>query len=94
MTEKLKIYWIERRDQIEALCSPTRQDIADRLGAVGPCTVAVLAAALGYRPTALYQHLIALKRVGLVQALVFMLLTAVFTMLMCMHDEEPGGAAH
>jgi F-type H+-transporting ATPase subunit a len=32
--------------------------------------------------------------VGMVQALVFMLLTAVFTMLMCMHDEEPGGAAH
>jgi F-type H+-transporting ATPase subunit a len=32
--------------------------------------------------------------VGIVQALVFMLLTAVFTMLMCMHDEEPGGAAH
>jgi len=32
--------------------------------------------------------------VGLVQALVFMLLTAVFTMLMCMHEEEPGGAAH
>ena len=32
--------------------------------------------------------------VGLVQALVFMLLTAVFTMLICMHEEEPGGAAH
>lgn len=30
--------------------------------------------------------------VGLVQALVFMLLTAVFTMLICMHDEE--GAHH
>jgi len=30
--------------------------------------------------------------VGLVQALVFMLLTAVFTMLICMHDEEPGTA--
>jgi F-type H+-transporting ATPase subunit a len=30
--------------------------------------------------------------VGLVQALVFMLLTAVFTMLICMHDEEAGGA--
>ena len=28
--------------------------------------------------------------VGLVQALVFMLLTAVFTMLICQHDEEPG----
>jgi len=32
--------------------------------------------------------------VGIVQALVFMLLTAVFTMLICMHDEEPGGVAH
>jgi len=32
--------------------------------------------------------------VGVVQALVFMLLTAVFTMLICLHDEEPGGAAH
>jgi F-type H+-transporting ATPase subunit a len=28
--------------------------------------------------------------VGLVQALVFTLLTAVFTMLICLHDEEPG----
>ena len=32
--------------------------------------------------------------VGVVQALVFMLLTAVFTMLICMHHDEPGGAAH
>jgi F-type H+-transporting ATPase subunit a len=32
--------------------------------------------------------------VGIVQALVFMLLTAVFTMLICRHEEEPGGAAH
>ena len=32
--------------------------------------------------------------VGLVQALVFMLLTAVFTMLICAHEEAPGGAAH
>ena len=30
--------------------------------------------------------------VGLVQALVFMLLTAVFTVLICQHDEEPGPA--
>jgi F-type H+-transporting ATPase subunit a len=30
--------------------------------------------------------------VGLVQALVFMLLTAVFTMLICMHDDEHGHA--
>ncbi len=32
--------------------------------------------------------------VGIVQALVFMLLTAVFTMLICVHEEEPGGAGH
>jgi F-type H+-transporting ATPase subunit a len=31
---------------------------------------------------------------GLVQALVFMLLTAVFTMLMCQHEAEPRLAAH
>ena len=31
--------------------------------------------------------------VGLVQALVFMLLTAVFTLLICQHDEEHGHAA-
>jgi len=32
--------------------------------------------------------------VGFVQALVFMLLTAVFTMLICQHEEEPGSVAH
>jgi F-type H+-transporting ATPase subunit a len=32
--------------------------------------------------------------VGLVQALVFMLLTAVFTLLICSHDEEEGHGAH
>ncbi len=33
--------------------------------------------------------------VGLVQAMVFMLLTAVFTLLICQHEEhEPAGAAH
>lgn len=32
--------------------------------------------------------------VGLVQALVFMLLTAVFTLLICSHDEEHEAAAH
>jgi F-type H+-transporting ATPase subunit a len=31
--------------------------------------------------------------VGLVQAMVFMLLTAVFTLLICQHHEEPGPAA-
>jgi F-type H+-transporting ATPase subunit a len=31
--------------------------------------------------------------VGLVQAMVFMLLTAVFTLLICQHHEQPGGAA-
>jgi F-type H+-transporting ATPase subunit a len=32
--------------------------------------------------------------VGIVQALVFMLLTAVFTMLICAHEEDHGGEAH
>ncbi len=32
--------------------------------------------------------------VGLVQAMVFMLLTAVFTLLMCQHDEEGTAAVH
>ena len=32
--------------------------------------------------------------VGLVQALVFMLLTAVFTLLMCQHEEEAPANAH
>jgi F-type H+-transporting ATPase subunit a len=32
--------------------------------------------------------------VGLVQALVFMLLTAVFTLLICQHEEGPEAAAH
>jgi F-type H+-transporting ATPase subunit a len=32
--------------------------------------------------------------VGLVQALVFMLLTAVFTLLICMHDEEHPKSEH
>ena len=32
--------------------------------------------------------------VGLVQALVFMLLTAVFTLLICQHQEAGSGAAH
>ena len=31
--------------------------------------------------------------VGLVQALVFMLLTAVFTLLICQHHDEGGGAS-
>ena len=32
--------------------------------------------------------------VGLVQAMVFMLLTAVFTLLICQHHEEPAAAGH
>jgi F-type H+-transporting ATPase subunit a len=32
--------------------------------------------------------------VGLVQALVFMLLTAVFTLLICQHHEEAPGTIH
>ena len=64
---RMKIYWIDRREQLLALASPVRQDVADRLGAMGPCTVAELAQALGCGATALYRHLEALRRVGLVR---------------------------
>src|SRR5689334_11251531 len=60
-------YWIERPEQIKALASPLRHEIGDRLAAQGPMTVRELAAALGMRPTAVYHHVQALERVGLVQ---------------------------
>ena len=43
--------------QIRALASPVRQDILDAVVAIGPCTVAELAAALGKPPDAMYYHI-------------------------------------
>jgi len=50
-----------------ALASATRQEIVDALSSAGPCTVAKLADLLGRRPDALYFHVRALERVGLVR---------------------------
>ncbi len=57
---------ISRPAATRALASATRQEIVDALASAGPCTVARLADLLGRRPDALYFHLRALERVGLV----------------------------
>lgn len=43
--------------QIRALVSPIRQDILDAVTAIGPCSVAELAAALGKPADGLYYHI-------------------------------------
>jgi DNA-binding transcriptional ArsR family regulator len=63
-----RTYWIDRPEQIRALALPLRHELGDRLAALGPSTVARLAAALGRRPTAIYHHLRQLEAVGLVRA--------------------------
>lgn len=58
-------HWISDPAQIDALASPIRQRILDRVEAIGPCSVAELAEALGRRPDALYYHVRLLTRLGL-----------------------------
>ena len=55
------------KDQLAALTSAARQEILDVLGEMGTVSVAELAAALGRPADALYFHLRALSRVGLVR---------------------------
>src|SRR4051794_35995334 len=43
--------------QIQALASPIRQDILDAVTAIGPCSVAQLAASLGKPADGLYYHI-------------------------------------
>ncbi|MGQ0720582.1 MAG: ArsR/SmtB family transcription factor [Candidatus Eiseniibacteriota bacterium] len=59
-------YWILDRGQIECLASAPRQDVVDRLAAVGPLSVRELAQALGRQPSALYHHLAKLSAADLV----------------------------
>lgn len=51
---------------LRALASATRQEIVDALTSSGPVTIAELARLLGRRPDALYFHIRALQRAGLV----------------------------
>ena len=63
-----KPFAISDRRQLEALASPARQEIIDALQALGPATVAEIAAELNRAPDSLYYHLRRLKKVGLVLA--------------------------
>lgn len=58
-------YIVRRPAQVAALASPVRQEIVDAMCAIGPCSVAELAALLGRPADALYYHVRALLRVGL-----------------------------
>lgn len=57
---------IERPGQVRALASPVRQEVVDALEAAGACTMAELAALVGRPADALYFHVRALMKVGLV----------------------------
>jgi len=59
-------YWIERPEQVEALTSMRRHDIADRLAASGPMSIKELADQIGVQPSALYHHIKIMLEVGLV----------------------------
>ena len=60
-------HWVRDPAHIEALASPVRQRILDRLEALGPCSVAELGAALERKPDALYYHVRILVDVGLIR---------------------------
>lgn len=59
-------YVISSRQQLAALSSPMRQEILDVLSQMGTVSVTELAAALNRPADALYYHIRALKKVGLV----------------------------
>lgn len=63
-----KAYQVATKSQLRALSSVVRHDILDRLVAVGPTSVRDLAMSLGRNPTAIYQHLRVLEKLGLVRA--------------------------
>lgn len=64
---KSQVYPIRGGKQLAALAAATRQEIVDVLEQMGTVSVAELAAALGRPADALYFHLRALTRVGLVR---------------------------
>lgn len=64
---KTRPYLIRSETQLGALAAAARQEIVDVLEQIGTVSVAELAAALGRPADALYFHLRALTRVGLVR---------------------------
>jgi DNA-binding transcriptional ArsR family regulator len=59
-------YVIRDQRQLKALVSPARQEVVDALAQVGTASASELAATLGKPADALYYHLRALKKSGLV----------------------------
>jgi hypothetical protein len=56
---------ISRPEHIEALASPMRQRILDRVESLGPCAVRDLAGSLDVAADSLYYHVRRLQRIGL-----------------------------
>lgn len=63
-----RLYWVTRKEQLDALASAVRLDILDRMVALGPLSVKTLSASMGMKPTAIYQHLQKLERLELVRS--------------------------
>jgi DNA-binding transcriptional ArsR family regulator len=66
---RMPVYWVMRRDQLNAVTSAIRHDILDHLVARGPLSVHDLALSLHRKPTAIYSHLQRLLKVELVVAI-------------------------
>ena len=64
--ERPDTYWIERPEQVAALTSMRRHDIADRMASSGPISIKELADQIGVQPSALYHHIKIMLDVGLV----------------------------
>jgi DNA-binding transcriptional ArsR family regulator len=60
-------YLVRKPEQIRALAAAARQELIDMLASLGTVSVAELAAIMGRPPDALYFHLRALVKVGLVR---------------------------
>ncbi len=67
-TKEQDTFWITDPEQIAALVSPRRQEIADHLASLGPMSIREHAVQIGARPSALYHHIEQLEKVGLVVA--------------------------
>ncbi len=65
-TKRPETFWVLEQAQLRCLVNARRHDIIDQLAARGPMAVRDLAAAIHARPSALYYHMAALLRVGLV----------------------------
>lgn len=67
MPSRRKHYDISEPAQVEALASPVRQEIVDAAQALGACSIAQIAAAIGRPADGLYYHVKHLVAVGLLE---------------------------